>query len=386
MKKLFYFLVAVSVTAGSYYVSRHFATPEEPEGGGPPKMPVTVEVAEAARVPMTERVTYPGSVLANETVTVASKVTGLIEAIHVEFGDYVEKGDLLIEIDDSEFVERKKQAEANLQLARAQLSRTETLYEHARLEFERIDRSGREGIASQQERDAALAERDTAKAQVEVAKAEVERMRAAVDEAELNVQNARLHSPLSGWVQSRSVDPGALATTGSEILSLVDTDPAEVVIYLPEREMALAKLGAPADVRLERGDLPFEGTITRVAPSLSMSTRTTRLIIDVPNEDRRLRPGNSVDVTLIAREDPAALAIPTTAIMFHDGLDQVYRVVDGVAQMVPIERGIETETMAEILDGLNEGDLVVTVGQFMLRDGQEVVESGKTAAAPPHTD
>lgn len=375
MKKIFLGILAIGIVGGSFYVSRLLTTDDGTEaeaGFRRGDQPVTVSVALAGRETVRELITYPGSVAANETVSITPRVTGIIRKIEVEFGDFASEGDPLMVIDDSEYVERLKQARANLELANAQLRRRQTLYELARREFERMDRSGEQGITSQAELDSARAARDSAQAEMEVARAEVERMQAALEEAQLNVQNTHITSPLSGYVQERHADPGALATPNSPVLTLVDTDPAEVVVYVPEREMALAEVGKRASISVNDGAATFNGRVTRVAPSLRMATRTQEVVIDVPNPDGRLRPGMSADVTFVAEEVPNALVVPSKALVFQNERTEVYRITDGKAYAIPVQVGIETETLAQIDQGLAEGDLVVTEGQFMLKDEQPV--------------
>lgn len=373
MKKLLLAVVAVGVVGGSFYVSRYFTSDEEAEAGfRPPDRPVAVEVAQAERHPMRETITYPGSVTANETVSITPRVTGIVRAIHVELGDFVSEGDPLVDIDAKEYTERLKQAKANLELSKAQLRRQETMFELARLDFNRVSQSGKQGITSQAELDSARAARDSAQAEMEVARADVERMQAAVEEAQLNVEDTKIVSPLSGFVQERRVGPGTLASPSSPVLTIVDTDPAEVVVYLPEREIGLAQTGRAATVTVNDGEVSFEGEVARVAPSLSMSTRTTQVVIDVPNPAGRLRPGMSTDVTLVAREDASALVVPAAALVFQNERTEVYRVEDGKAYAVPVEVGIQTEDFAQVTGGLEHGDIVVTKGQFMLDNGQQI--------------
>lgn len=374
MKKLLLTLLSATIIVGAYFISSYFTAEEIPAEASfmHGDMPVRVEVAVAVRQPLRETITYPGSVAADETVSISPKVSGIIEAIFVEFGQFVKQGDPLVELDDSEFVERLKQAEANLQLSKAQLSRTETQYQLAERELERAERSGKQGISSEQALDTSQAARDSALAEVEVARAEVQRMLASVEEAQLNVANTRIQSPLEGWVQAREFDPGALASPSSPILTIVDTDPAEVVVYVPEKEFPLASVGRTAMVSAGRGMLNFEGTIQRVAPSLSMSTRTTEVVIMVPNPNQELRPGMSADVTLVAREDANALVVPSPALVFREGNMQAFRVVDGKAVATTVEVGIEQDGVSQIVSGLNEGDKVIVKGQFMINDGQSV--------------
>ncbi len=382
MQKLLFIMIAAGTVATSYWLSGiYFAKDPAEAQFDKPKQPVPVESAAAARRALRETIVYPGSVAADETVSIAPRISGIIRDIHVDFGDFVSAGDPLVTIDDAEFVERQKQAQATVRLAEAQLKKSEAQLEFMRRDFERAQQEAAAGVAMLQELDTKRAARDSAAADVEVSGAQLERTIAVLEEAQLNVADTRILSPLSGWVQERVTDPGALASPAAPILTIVDIDPAQVVVYIPERELQLAEKGRPATVTTRANEV-FEGRISRVAPSLSMSTRTTELVVEVPNPDHDLRPGMSADVTLIAREAPDALAIPLAAVIFQQGSTFAFLIEGGLAHLVPIEIGIEEEEYVEVIRGLDEGDRVVVQGQYLLKDGDPVTEGAPGEGTP----
>jgi RND family efflux transporter MFP subunit len=325
---------------------------------------------------MTEIRSYPGTVAARETVAITSRVTGLILSIEVELGDEVNVGDPLIRIDDAEFVKRLRQAQANFELSEAMARRSETDAALAEREFERLRSATEQGLATEQSLDSARAQRESAAANREVARAEVARADAQVEEAELNVRNTQITAPLAGRIQARHADPGELASPSSPILTIVDADPADVIVYLPERDLHLARVGRDALVRVRGGNVEFSGKIARVSPGLRETSRTAELVISVPNEELRLWPGMSADVDLVAREEPSALAIPSESIVFAAEREHVFIVENGIAHAVAVEVGIEQDGYSQVTHGLQEGDTIVVKGQFLIRDGEEVTIAG----------
>lgn len=391
MKKFGLFILAVAIVAATFYVSNRLTAKEEEHGSGPPNEPALVDVARVVRKPMREVRNVPGSVMANESVGITSKVTGLILDINVELGDEVSVGDPLITIDDAEYVKRLRQAQANLELAQAMARRSDTAFDLAQSEFDRLSRAGQQGLVTDQELDSARAARESAAADREVATAEVSRASALVEEAQLNVENTRIVSPLAGRVQARTADPGELATPSTSILTIVDADPAEVVVYLPERDLALARIGQSAQLRLRNGNVDIDGRISRVSPGLRETSRTAEVVITVPNEDYTLWPGMSADVQLVAREVPNALVVPSEALIFQTDHAEIYLVDGNIARIARVQVGIEADGYTQILTGLEEGDQVVVKGQFLLRDGQEITWAGaqggnETVGAAANTD
>lgn len=383
-KNFFLFVLSVLLVSGIFLLSLYLTRDSGGEGdpNGRADEAVHVEVARVEVRDLNERRTYSGSVVANEKVSIVPRLSGLVRRVHFQMGDRVSKGDLLVEIDDAEYVERLKQDQANLRLSEAQHRRARTLYELSEKELDRVQAAVEEGLSTTQELDAALAQRDSSHAEMEVAGAEVSRTQAAVEEAELNVENTRILSPLDGSVQARHVDPGALASSSAPLLTIVNTDPAEVVVYVPESDLFLAEVGRDALVTLRDGSESFVGRISRVAPALSVSTRTTEIVIDISNEDGRLRPGMSAEISIVARQARDALAVPDVALVYQSGHAEVYLVVDGLAYTTPVDIGIEDEGYTEILDGLSEWDTVVINGQFMLSDGQAVIFGDTNEGAP----
>lgn len=386
LKNFFLFVLTVLVVGGAFWVSLYLTRVSGGGGEGDfygmQDEAIRVEVARVEVRDLIERVTYSGSVVANEKVSIVPRLSGLVRSVHFQMGDRVSAGDLLVEIDDAEYVERLKQVEANLRLSEAQHRRARILYELSEKELNRIQAAVEEGLSTAQELDTALAQRDSSYAEMEVAGAQVSRAQAAVEEAELNVDNTRIVSPLSGSVQMRHVDPGALASSSAPLLTIVNTDPAGVVVYIPERDLFLAEVGRDVLVTLRDGTESFEGRISRVAPALSFSTRTTEIVIDIPNKDGRLRPGMSAEISIVARQVRNALAVPDVALVYQPGHTEVYLVVDGLAYTTPVNTGIEDEEYTEIVDGLSEWDIVVINGQFRLSDGQAVVYGDGNEGAP----
>lgn len=384
MKKFGLFVLAVAVVGGVFYGSYRLTVEDEVMGGGPPREPALVEVVPVERRPMTEVRSYPGSVVANESVAITPKVTGLILSMDVELGDAVQAGDALVTIDDAEFVKRLNQAQANLELTKAMARRTDTAAAHALREFERQRSASQQGLATQQALDSVRAESEATAADQEVAQAEVARAESQVQEAELNVANTKIVAPLSGRIQERNANPGELATPSSSLLTIVDADPAEVIVYIPERDLNLARVGREARVRVRGGNLEFTGEIARVSPGLRETSRTAEIVISVPNLELRLWPGMSADIDLVAREEASALAVPSEALIFLREQHQVFIVEDGTARAVPVEIGIEQDGHTQVTLGLQEGDRVVVKGQFLIRDGDHVTYAGDATAVANH--
>ncbi len=368
------FLAAVGVAVGSGKLKSKDGSTGTPSASVPPmmKMAVTVEVGRVERGPVRETVRYVGSVEAYESVTILPKVTGILETIEVDIGDRVSKGDVIATIDDADFAQRLEQVRASLKLVEAQHERSRISLESAEREFERTEALVRLGLVPEQQLDLAATQRDAARADVDLAEATVNRARAALDEAKINFDNTRIAARLSGYIDKRRVDPGALVSPTTPLCNIVKTDPAKVVINVPENDVLLLEAGRPAVVKVGRGGVEHKGEIKRIAPSVDVATRTTVTEIAVPNAEGALRPGMYADVFVVVREKGDALLVPEEALVRGNGRTNVLRVEDDVAHVCRVTLGVVGGGQAEVLDGVEEGDVIIVKGHYLVRDGDRV--------------
>jgi RND family efflux transporter MFP subunit len=346
-------------------------------GGGRGRMPsggyaVSVEVAAVERGPIRHTVRYVGSAEPYESVTVFPKVSGILTGFPVQIGDRVEMGDLIATIDDAEYSQRLDQARANLGLAEARLERSRINLKLAERELERVETMAEEGLTSDQQLDLATTSRDGARADVQLAVADVERARAAFDEARTNFEHTRIVARMSGSVDKRQVDAGTLVSPATPLCTIVRTDPAKVVVNVPESEIGLLRVGSDALVTAGAGMINLEGRVERVAPTVDMATRTMTAEIVIPNSDSALRPGMYTDVELLIDEKQDVVLAPQQALVRREGRTELMVIVDGVAQATPVQIGIVSDGKAEVLEGVAPGALVVVRGQYLLNDGDQV--------------
>jgi len=378
MRKLTLALALVTVVAvgvGLGVFARRGASGRPPDASPTASLmglPVSVQVARAERGFVRESVRYVGSVEGHESVTILPKVTGILRSITVDIGDRVSKGNLIATIDDAEFAQRLEQAKANLKLAEAQLERSRINLGSFEREYTRSESLVRLALVPEQELDLAMTRRDAARADVDLAQAEVTRARAALDEASLNLENTRIIARLSGYVDKRRVDPGALVSPTTALCTIVATDPAKVVFNVPENDVPLVRVGQPALVQVGGSDVEHRGTIGRIAPTIDPATRTAVAQITVPNAAGALRPGMYADVMLVVREKSSALTVPEEALLRRNGQTDVMRVVDDVARSTPVTLGIVGGGRAEVIAGLDDGDAVIVKGQYLIEDGDRV--------------
>lgn len=307
--------------------------------------PAVVEVAPVLIEPAREEIGVVGSLMAEESVIVRPEVAGRLASIEFKEGQAVEKGQTLFTLDPAEF-----QAEVARTAAATRL--WELKYERARDLLERK-------VMSQQEYDESLAQLQTARAQLAL-----ERVRLA---------KTRLVAPISGIVGLRQVSPGDYVEAGHDMVNLEAVDPIKIDFSVPERYSAILAAGQRFTVRVEaHPGREFAGEVYAIDPRLDEANRALRARGRIANGDMALRPGMfaQVRITLATRE--RAVWVPEEAIVPRGGEQFVFRVQQDRAALTRVRLGVRQVGRVEIVDGLKEGDTVITAGHTMLQDNAAV--------------
>ena len=338
-------LVTAAVAAG-WYFTRESSTPGGAAGGpgGRGETPV-VAVAPVRQETLVDTVEALGTATANESVTLTAKVTDTVRRVNFEDGDFVEAGAVLIELTNREEEALLAEARANLEDAQTQLRRLEEV--------------SAAGLAPASDLDMA-------------------RSRAAASSARLDTVVARLRdrlilAPFAGVLGFRQVSPGTLLTPNTPITTLDDISTIKLDFTVPEIYLGAIEPGATV-LAQSAGFVEemFEGTVRTVGSRVDPVTRAVTVRAHIANDGRELRPGMLLTVRVVMAERES-LVVDEGAVFELSGQAYVYTVdTDLVAHQRPIEIGERRFGRVEVVDGLAEGEQVVTEGTIKLREGVRV--------------
>ena len=353
---------------------------KEKKQGGMPPAPVSAAVAERRDVPV--QITVIGTVEPSSTVAVKAQVGGTLMKVHFTEGQDVRKGELLFTIDPRPFEAALRQAEANLARSRAQ-------YENARAEERRYAELAQKGYVSQTQYDQV---RTNAAALDATAQAD----RALFENAKLSLAYCSIRSPLDGKTGSLVVHEGNIvkANADTPMVTINRIQPVDVGFSLPEnslaeirRYMVSGALIVNAFVSKDDPE-PIRGKLSFIDNSVDTTTGTIKLKASFDNRDRKLWPGQFVNVviTLTVRKD--ATVVPTAAVQTGQQGLYVFVLKGDVAELRPVIAGTEHEGTTIIEKGLEPGEQVVTDGQVriipggkvILKDGQKTADKAQGAA------
>jgi membrane fusion protein, multidrug efflux system len=310
----------------------------------PETQSIAVEVEPVQRRSIAASYTGTAALEALNEAQVVAKTSGVLISLHTEEGERVRAGQLLARIDPERPRLEVQRAETTLRKLEAEFARATELFERKLIAAEAHERL-RFDLATQ---------------------------RAAFDLAKLELSYTSIVAPISGVVARRMVKEGNLVPLNSPVFRIVNTDNLEAVLNVPERELGTMKAGLT--VALQVDALPgqrIEGRIDRVSPVVDAGTGTFRVTTAFAGSEN-LRPGMFGRIEVIYDRRADALTVPRSALLEGEGEAAVFAVRDGKAVRTGVRLGHINGTYAEVINGLDEGDRVVTVGKVTLRDGTSV--------------
>lgn len=387
-RSLLALLFVAAGAAGALLYQQFVSEPsvDESPRGGPPggaflAQPLLVETTRVTRADVSEELQIVGNLVGAASVEVAPKLSGRLERIDVRLGDQVFHGREIGRIEDDELQQQVNQAHASFEVARATVRQRDADLALATTTRERAQSLFERELVSGQEIDDAEAVFQASNAQLDLARAQFDQARAYLQELEINLANTVIMSPVNGFIGRRYLDPGAYVTSSTAVVSVVDVSLVRLVANLVERDLRLVSEGVQS--RIEVDSFPgesFVGHVARIAPVLDPATRTAEIEIEVPNPDYRLKPGMYARVSLGVGMTSGALVVPREAVVMRTSARGVFR-VDATsewptAEFVALAIGLEDPTYVEVVDGVTEGDVVVTIGAAGLEHGDPVVLFG----------
>jgi RND family efflux transporter MFP subunit len=358
--------------------------------------PAPVEVAQIQRGPIALQRTFSGELEALAEFVVAPKVSGRVERVIVNIADTVKRGQVVAELDNDEYVQVVAQAQADLAVARANLSQAESALEIANREFKRTDSLLKRGIASDSEFDAARQDQLAKEAQLKVAAAQVTKAESSLETANIRLGYTKVTAGWSGGgehrvVAERYVDEGQTVAANAPLLLIVELHPIVGVVFVTEGDYAHLKPGQP--VSLTTDTYPSEqyaGRIDRIAPVFRKSTRQARIEMTIDNPEYRLKPGMFIRATVVLDQVVEATIVPEQALTVRNDRSGVFIVSEDGRSVawrevkVGIRQGDRVQVEGEGLSGR-----VVTLGQQLVNDGSLITippEQNKIAVGPEKVD
>ena len=324
--------------------------------------PETVNVEEVREHEWQSQLSAVGTVVAKQGIIVKNELEGVVREIYFEAGSQVQAGDLLVQLD--------------VDIERSQLRFAEATAEGAA----RVNKRATELWASKSISEADYSSADTA---LKEANAKVDNIKAIIDKK-------TIRAPFSGQLGIRRISIGQFLDKGSPVVSLQTLDPVYIDFFLPQQYLGVLSRGLKVTVNTDAyPGRKFRGEITAIEPEIDTSTRNFRIQATMENKDGSLKPGMYVTVNIGLARSEMKLFIPASAVQYSAFGDHVY-VIDeeseGTTQMpgkavirTGVELGVAKGDFIEVVEGLSQGDKVISTGVFKIRPETRVVIDNQLA-------
>jgi RND family efflux transporter MFP subunit len=371
--------------------------PEKASAAGSAGMEgVSVGVTKVARKALGRTLTVSSELVPFQEIDVYAKESGFVKALNVDYGTHVKAGQLMavleipeLQLQLAEDDAAIKNAKDQVTLAEHELNRVQANREVLHLQYDRLNgvAKSKPGLVAQQEVDDAQGKDLAAEAQVEGSKShlqgaqsqlEVTEAKRAHDQALFDY--SKITAPFAGVVTQRYANLGALLQAGTSsstqampLVRLSQDDVFRLVIPVPESYVRYIRAGDPVQVNVPSLNRTLPGKVARFSEDVKEDTRTMHTEVDVPNPNRLLVQGLYAEATITLETKKNVLYVPVQAID-HNGDRTTVFVVSSANKLEtrPLVLGIETSTDAEVVSGLEEGDLVVVSDRSSLKEGEEV--------------
>ena len=334
------------LTASGILIITFLISCKEKKGTFQSTAPKPVEVNAVIAEPrlLENKILSTGNIMANEEVEIRAEVPGRVVTINFQEGSVVQKGDLLVKINDSELQAELKKLLLDEKLAQDDVFRKEKLLELKAVSQEELDISN---------------------SKLGVIQAEIELVRARLDKT-------GIYAPFSGRIGLRYISPGGYISSSMLIARMQQTDPVKIEFNVPEKYISGIKNGMDVSFTVAGNDSIFTGQIYAIEPRIDPGTRAFTVRARCQNPNGMLTPGAFAKINIILERINNAIVLPSDAFIPDIRGEKVMVVRNGKAVAAYVTTGIRTENDVQIVQGINPMDTVILSGLLQVREQMSV--------------
>lgn len=354
-----YILLSIAVIAVLCLIFRYFQSKQ-----------ISYETKPIERCTITQYVEASGTINPVNTVSVGSTVSGLIKAIYVDYNSEVKKGQLLAQIDPANFEAQVEQTQAQITNATANLAKLQAIADFDKKQYERYKNLYAKNFVAKSELDQRYSTYKSDLAQINAARAQIVQYQASHRTAETNLGYTKIIAPVDGTVIARKIDlgqPVAASFQAPELFTIAqDLTKMQIEVSVSEADIGNVKEGQEVTYTLDGyPDSTFDGRVTqvRLSPTTVSNVVTYTVIVDVDNEDLKLKPGMTANVSIITNKSEDVLCVPNIALKFTPDVNGpkyknrgVWILEGNKPKRVEIETGASDDNVTELTSNENIED------------------------------
>lgn len=309
-----------------------------------------------------------GTLMPWDEVPVSSEISGTVEAILADMGDRVNKGDILLKLD-------QREAKLNYEIAQKTLDRNKALLQDARNNLKRSKELFEKGIIS-------ASERDNIQTQHDIADAQMAQSDSALALAKKRLEDTVITTPITGEIKKRSASKGETIKDKTPLFTVVNADQLKFYGTIPEKFSPQIRVGQTINIQVDAyGDKAFSGRIERVSPAIDLDTRTLAIEAKIPNPKSLLKAGFFAKGIVATVTESNVPFVPEAAIYSSLGITKLFVIADGIAKEKNIKLGMKEGSMVEVANDIKAGDIVAVTNLNQLYEGAKVKVAEQKAEA-----
>ncbi len=306
---------------------------------------IPVEAGAVARGDISAYYSNTTTLEAEQEARVVAKVRGVITQLFVEEGDWVKEGQVLAQIDDAQYHLEVERAKSTLDKLNNDFKRNKELFDRKLIAADAYENS----------------------------RYEYEAQKSVYELAKLNQEYTEIKSPINGVISERLIKVGNMIGTDQPTFTVTDFDPLQAILYIPEHEMSKIRENQRAELVVDA--LPnqaFKGHVERISPVVDPTTGTFKATVYVDQKNTILKPGMFGRIKIVHDTRLNTQLIPKAAVITEDQTQSVFVIKDSLAHKREIKTGYVNGENIEVVNGLVDGEIVVTIGQGSLQDSAKV--------------
>jgi multidrug efflux pump subunit AcrA (membrane-fusion protein) len=382
---------------------------------------VPVQVVSVTKANLQQTITSDAVLFPVAQSAIVPKISAPVKKFYVNRGSHVRAGQLLAELENRDLAAAAQenrgaydQAQATyatataadipqeLQKAQLDAQAAKQTYDAAQKVYDSRKELFQQGALPRKELDQAGVDLTNARNQYEIAqkhleslnaigyqqaqksaKGQLESAQGKYQGAEAQLSYSDIRSPINGVITDRPLYPGEMASSGTPLLTVMNISEVVARAHIPQQSASLLKVGDKAEITVPGLDKPFSGRVSVVSPALDPGSTTVEVWVTLKNPREQLKPGTSVQLSMVAKSVPDALVVPTASLL--TAADGVVSVMvagnDGHAHQTTVKTGIREGDRVQIVEGLHAGDKVVGTGAYGLPDNSKITTASAQAPA-----
>ncbi|MBF0266111.1 MAG: efflux RND transporter periplasmic adaptor subunit [Gammaproteobacteria bacterium] len=380
--RILFILIFISIASVILYQVQdrfdHIANKKKSSKDKKGAIPVLVEPITKRSISLIKQLS--GSLEAHSEFIASPKVSGIVNKLYFNLGDKVSRGEIVAILDSAEYEQAILQAEAELEVAKANLNEAQSLVEINKRKLKRINDLSSKGVSSASQLDLAQADYLASQARVKVSMAELTQAKAVLETVRIRRDYTNIAANWPGddelrYVAERFVDAGETVDAKTPLLKIVKLNPITAVFYITEKGYSDLAQGMTVLLTTDAiATKEFKGRITRIAPVFDVESRQARVEVEVNNDDLFLKPGMFVRAEIILQKKDNVNVIPRKAISKREQQQGVFLLDKSNSKVSwqTIETGIDQDELVELISPDLQGK-VVTMGQQFLKNNSSIM-------------